>query len=272
MNLPDGNGLTAEQIGALVRGWFFEPFDSMGYRALPSRWGTYWNNGQVYVSELDANEVPEFLRDLKLRFAGQERPVSAYLDHEDALSELGPLLMKESRGAPTTIAFLAHMDPEWKAGSMAPLTLKPVSAENLRVFAETKLRAWMGDETSPLQEDVEAEEGRRARELTGSGRGLLAFLDEEPAGYIWWHEDPSRVRWISQIATRLPFRRQGVARALMAECIRSAYEGGNRALVLDVDVENEAALALYRGLGFTERVYTTYEFEIPLSGDSNRAS
>ncbi|HEX2257599.1 MAG TPA: N-acetyltransferase, partial [Afifellaceae bacterium] len=45
-------------------------------------------------------------------------------------------------------------------------------------------------------------------------------------------------------------RRRGIARALMEEVLRRLYRDGVAALLLEVDAGNEAALALYGGLGF----------------------
>lgn len=257
---------TRAETGGVVRGWFHDAFDSMGYRAVPSRWGTYWDNGQVYVSELDSADVGDFLDNLKERYAGQERPVSVYLDNADDLKKLGPLLREKGCGPPLTSYFLAHTDSGWQAAAEPDFTLEHVTVEGLQLFAETKLRAWKSEEGQPSEEEIKAEMERRSQELAGSGRGLLAFLESEPLGYIWWHEDPSLILWVNQIATRTPFRRRGVARSLLSECIHSAYERGYRALVLDVAESNQAALKLYRSLGFTELVYKTYEFEFATTG------
>lgn len=45
-------------------------------------------------------------------------------------------------------------------------------------------------------------------------------------------------------------RRQGIARALLLDFVTRAGEAGARRVVLEVAADNEAALALYRVLGF----------------------
>ena len=47
-------------------------------------------------------------------------------------------------------------------------------------------------------------------------------------------------------------RRRGVARALMSNLRREGQERGSRVILLEVREQNEAALSLYRGLGFCE--------------------
>jgi ribosomal-protein-alanine N-acetyltransferase len=57
---------------------------------------------------------------------------------------------------------------------------------------------------------------------------------------------------IITIAVRPPFRRQGLARALMLQSIENARALGATTLFLDVESDNAAALSLYHALGFTQ--------------------
>ena len=58
--------------------------------------------------------------------------------------------------------------------------------------------------------------------------------------------------YVSDVAVAASFRRRGVGQALMlqAEQVTSAW--GKRAMVLDVNVENQPARRLYRRLGYSE--------------------
>lgn len=60
------------------------------------------------------------------------------------------------------------------------------------------------------------------------------------------------VLFVARLAVRPRYRRQGLAKALMAACGPWAAERGAKACVLQVAVGNEPALALYRALGFEE--------------------
>ena len=57
--------------------------------------------------------------------------------------------------------------------------------------------------------------------------------------------------WIEDVAVRRPWRRRGLARALIAQTIRALQERGMTEAALDVDSENlTGALGLYQSLGF----------------------
>jgi ribosomal-protein-alanine N-acetyltransferase len=58
---------------------------------------------------------------------------------------------------------------------------------------------------------------------------------------------------VMTVAVRPAARRHGVGRALLTALIAHAQEAGLVEVLLEVRADNEAALALYRGLGF-ERV------------------
>ena len=57
---------------------------------------------------------------------------------------------------------------------------------------------------------------------------------------------------MDSLATNEPYRRTGVARALLAHAQRRALEMGLDAVALDTWENNHAALSLYGGEGFKE--------------------
>ena len=244
-----------DNVATIVRHWFHDPFEEMGYSAVPRQWGTYWSNSQVYVSGLHVSEVGSFVDDLRTHFPDWAKPTLIHIDNPEDGTNLGPALIEAGCTGPSTDIFLAHVGPLPNDQVRSAIRLAPVGDENLASFADTKLRAWAGNEEEPGSEELQAEIARRKRELAGTGRGLLALVDNVPAGFIWWHEDPSLVRWISQLATRLPFRKRGVAATMVTACLETAYTAGYIAVVINVDPAIEGAFRLYRRLGFVDQVY-----------------
>lgn len=117
------------------------------------------------------------------------------------------------------------------------------------------------------------EEGRRilqemrAMSRVGLVLGALCYasseLREAFGGYVWEEgghvvgnvtlnpATPGGDRWqISNVAVDAAYRRRGIARRLMALALADARRQGGTWALLQVRHDNEAALALYRGLGF----------------------
>jgi mycothiol synthase len=61
--------------------------------------------------------------------------------------------------------------------------------------------------------------------------------------------------WLESVFTRRPWRRRGLARALIGATLVELRERGIEEAMLGVDAENPTgALALYEGLGFEIKV------------------
>lgn len=84
----------------------------------------------------------------------------------------------------------------------------------------------------------------------GGTHALLAEIDHEPAGLVVVRVSGTQADIIT-IAIRPPFRRQGIARALMEQAIEIAKELGATDMFLDVEDGNTPALGLYESLGFS---------------------
>ena len=71
--------------------------------------------------------------------------------------------------------------------------------------------------------------------------------------------------WLEQVSVRRPWRRRGLARALMAASMRAFAERGLTSAALGVDAENPTgALGLYEGLGFhVHKPTTSYRKAMP---------
>jgi len=82
-----------------------------------------------------------------------------------------------------------------------------------------------------------------------------------------WEAGVPREAWINAVGTRRRWRGRGVACRLLGEVLRlvAASGTGFERAILGVDCENPTgALALYRGLGFTDlRATTTYRLLLP---------
>jgi mycothiol synthase len=106
---------------------------------------------------------------------------------------------------------------------------------------------------------------------------VIAYDGEEVAGGVVngiAREENERLEvqrgWLHQVFTRRPWRRRGLARALIARSLVMLREHGMREAALGVDAENPSgALGLYEDLGFAvaER-YTAHRKRLTLDGEA----
>ena len=80
-------------------------------------------------------------------------------------------------------------------------------------------------------------------------RSVLCQRDGKPIGYVIYWELPGELD-IHNVAVHPQFRRQGVARAMLADIIERATSRGFRRMTLEVRKSNDPAQTLYRSLGF----------------------
>lgn len=88
----------------------------------------------------------------------------------------------------------------------------------------------------------------------GSPKGYLAMAvwNEEVAGCIAFMPLGEGVCEMKRLYVRPAFRKHGIGRALSAHLIQKAREAGYRIMRLDTLPKLQAAVQLYRTLGFTD--------------------
>ena len=89
-----------------------------------------------------------------------------------------------------------------------------------------------------------------ARLDQGDGIYLVAWNETEPIGHV--HLALTEPPELQDVSVRAEHRRRGVATALTTAAEDEAARRGFERLRLTVSIENEAAQALYRGLGYRD--------------------
>jgi ribosomal protein S18 acetylase RimI-like enzyme len=116
---------------------------------------------------------------------------------------------------------------------------EPVLVELLEaIFEENWGRPWPRPDVTP-----------------DSFAGKLVLLAEEDGGalgFAFGEIQPNRFAHVNVVYVRSERRRQGIAKALLAEFAARAREGGAEHLTLDVATRNEVGQRIWQRLGFTE--------------------
>lgn len=126
--------------------------------------------------------------------------------------------------------------------------LRPDSPEaDLCDFSMAQRQGFNPDDLSaPTLEDIQ-----QLRDDLGQ-RGWTSYLgriDGEPAGVSVFSRPMDGISEVAGIATRLPFRRRGIAARLTWEAIRAAFDQGVQTACLTA--ADEAAGRVYERVGFT---------------------
>jgi predicted GNAT family acetyltransferase len=103
-------------------------------------------------------------------------------------------------------------------------------------------------ELAPNEVDQVAAVLRLARLGQSDGYYLVAWEDDEPVGHA--HVALTDPPELQDVSVRPEYRRQGVATSLASAAEQAVVARGSARLRLSVSVDNDAALALYRQLGY----------------------
>ena len=142
------------------------------------------------------------------------------------------------------------------ASRPADLVIRPATATD-RGAAIRLLTAQLVEHDLPVDDDGVAR-GVELCLVHGSSAWLLmAFLHGMPAGILLANPIVSVEKggvslWIEELYVPPERRRRGIARALLEHVRDEARNHGLRAMELEVVPSQQAALALYAGLGFVQ--------------------
>lgn len=98
----------------------------------------------------------------------------------------------------------------------------------------------------------------------GIGQGYVSIIDGKLVGNVSvypasWHKEIGKAWMIANVSTHPDYRKRGIARELMINCMDFVHEKGATHAILQVDYDNEAAIHLYESLGFVrERAFTKW--------------
>jgi ribosomal protein S18 acetylase RimI-like enzyme len=139
----------------------------------------------------------------------------------------------------------------------AGLEIRPVQEEHLRAIHAAELEAFR--DHWGFAEEMEPDFDAFLDEpYTDLSLWRVAWDGDQIVGMVrsFIHEaenlEYERLRgWTEHISVRKPWRRQGVARALLCDSLRAVKERGMSEAALGVHVENpNGAFRLYEGVGF----------------------
>jgi ribosomal protein S18 acetylase RimI-like enzyme len=132
--------------------------------------------------------------------------------------------------------------------------IRPLREADVRAFWEAAVETFNESFGEPVQTEEDWQQWRTDPRLDLS-LIVVAYAGEDMAGYV--HnvlepQDDGSIRGLLDgVATRAPYRRRGLARALVAHSLRLLRDRGATSAYLGVDLQNpNQALTLYESCGF----------------------
>jgi len=148
----------------------------------------------------------------------------------------------------------------------AGIELRPAREEHLRRIWETEVEVFR-DHWGSVDDSEASFERKRTDPRRDMSLWVVAWQGEEIVGQVLNRIDRQanaelglQRGWVSSVGVRRAWRRQGIAKALVAESLRVLRDAGMGSAGLGVDAENaNGAVGVYKSVGFgvvrTERVY-----------------
>ena len=240
-----------------VRSWYIHDYPDLGKVVARRQFGYFSRNQQTnycdihIVEPFHPAEASAFLADVNAFYG--ERRVHIFTHGQPVDRRLSNALEQAGCTRGSAKLYLAHVNtglsPE---ADLGPGRIEPVTRRNLLDYTITKLKAFAGSEEEPDQAAVEANMAMRRAELNADGAFLIVRVGDEAAAIIGWFEGADR--YIFNLATRAPFRNQGIARQLLSRVVADTYALGKRSLLIATDPA-DTPVQFYRSMGFVDEIY-----------------
>ena len=233
----------------------------MGFYVEERRFGFYQrqkDTGRVRatVRHLPADDVPTFLQDLR-EYSGEDE-IKFHVDDRKLDERIGPVLVESGCTPDVAEVFLAHTGGMPVLASEAEnLSVEAVNGDTIEEAVRAERKGFADSEAEPDEEGLRRRLTLCRAEMGGQGRYLLARVAGEPASVLGFYEGEDR--FVHHLATRVPFRRRGIASRLLTEVLAGARDRGCRSTIINA-AENGRPEGLYRSLGFTDEIYWRREY------------
>ncbi|MGE4616459.1 MAG: GNAT family N-acetyltransferase [Gammaproteobacteria bacterium] len=150
------------------------------------------------------------------------------------------------------LLYLAHTGAATTVRPAPGPTIEDVTEATLAECEIARIKAFADSEEEPDAAEVAENLISLRLDLQSGNRYLIGRLGPDAAATAGWDEGPDRL--VFNLATRVPFRNQGIARHLLSYMIANTYEEGRKSITIFTD-PTDSPVQFYRRMGFTEEVY-----------------
>ncbi|MGZ8475460.1 MAG: GNAT family N-acetyltransferase [Candidatus Limnocylindria bacterium] len=209
--------------------------------------------------------------------AGHPGVAQQWLSSEGMESAVGNAALLARSGYTPVRYFYEMVAPTLEGIAPPPMPegieVRPVSTDHFRAIWDASAEAFRDHWGEPESTEKDWERFRDNPEHVERPFWMIGWEGEKVAGVVTTtvpeEENRERARkrvWVEAVSVRRPWRRRGLAKALLARSLLAARDAGFTSAGLGVDAENPTgALGLYESLGFAaERTGMVYRKPLEL--------
>jgi GNAT superfamily N-acetyltransferase len=249
-----------DAVAREVGGWFTSPAPEIGYE-VSEHWYGYQSDlspgqARVILRVDDPGRVPAALADA--RAASGTRALTIWVDDRERAARLEAALRRSGGQPGEATTHLALVGPVTGRAGPEHLVIKNIDDASLEEWATVKLQSFGDTEAAPAPDRLGQEIAARRDELALAGY-QLGLLGGEGVAVLAYYHGPDQL--VFNLGTRVPYRHQGIAQAMLARWADAGTASGCRSLIINATDGGRPA-ELYRGMGFVDEVYWYRKYEL----------
>ena len=252
---PDHDAVAQEVVG-----WFTASTPEIG-SVVSEHWYGYQSDvspthARVILRVDEPDGVPAALADAST--ASGMRSLTIWVDNRERAARLDATLRRTGCQPGEATTNLALVGPLTGRTGPEHLVIETIDDAGLEEWATVKLQSFSDTESMPspdqLAEQVAARRGEQALAECHLGR-----LDGESVAVLGCYRGSDQL--VFNLGTRVPYRHQGIAQAMLARWVEAGTASGCRSLMINA-TEGGRPADLYRQMGFVDEIYWYQRYEL----------
>lgn len=262
MTAPRRPGIHPEHdaVAREVGGWFTSSAPEIGYEVSEHWYGYQADLGpgqaRVILRVNQPDRVPAALADA--RAASGTRTLTIWVDDRERAARLDAALRRSGGRPGEATTHLALVGPVTGRAGPGHLLIKSIDDASLEEWATVKLRSFGDTEAAPAPDRLAQEVAARRDELA-LAECQLGLVGGEGVAVLAYYRGPDQL--VFNLGTRVPYRHQGIAQAMLARWAAAGTAGGCRSLIINA-TDGDRPAELYRRLGFVDEIYWYQKYEL----------
>jgi ribosomal protein S18 acetylase RimI-like enzyme len=260
---PGFGRLSHPEHGAVARevsGWFTTSAPEIGYQVSEHWYGFQADLSPTRTRLILRVEEPDRVPPA-LAAAGAEagtRTLTIWVDDRARAARLDAALRRYGCQPGDATTHLALVGPMTGRAGPEHLTIESVGGEQLAEWATVKLQSFGDSESAPAPGRLAEEVAARRNELAVA-ECQVGLLDGEVVAVLAYYRGPDQL--VFNLGTRVRYRHQGIAQAMLAHWVEAGTTQGCRSLIINATDGGRPA-DLYRRLGFVDEIYWYQQYEL----------